>query len=157
MGKTNKQNLVPAWKSGSNGWPNGVPPANIGRPKSRIKALIKTERISLEDLQTIVCLLMNSTETELKKLISDPEAPAVLTIPAGALLEDKKRGRSETWGRLLDRVLGKEVQTVPERINLAQLSPEELRDRRDSLLKKYLRTLGPEGIASLLGDLKTLE
>lgn len=143
MGKLNTQNLSPPWKVGENGWPNGIPPANIGRPRSRIKALIKTERISGEDIQMIVGILLNSTETELKKIECDPELPSFLTIPAGALLEDKKKGRTETWERLMDRVLGKAVQHVTERENLSSLSDEKFEERKRSFLETYLRSLAP--------------
>lgn len=137
-----REDLMPPWQKGKNGWVDGKKPENIGRPKNRLKAFLEDseERVSFDDIRRMTEKLMTSDDAEIKAISDSKTLPFLVVTFAAALIADKKKGVTSTYQTLMDRILGKAIQpTVGVLDNdLHNLSPEDYEAKKAEFLQKNL-------------------
>jgi hypothetical protein len=136
------QNLAPPWEKGKNGWPGGVKPEGVGRPKNRLKAFNEKseDRVSFDDVRRMTERLIVSSIDELEAIKDDKENPSLVVVFAAAILADKKRGITTTYQTLMDRILGKAIQPTVGVVDndLHALTAEEYEAKKADFLTKNL-------------------
>lgn len=129
------------WEKGRSGNPRG-------RPKNRVKALLKkmlsvsklkkSEALSLEEINTIERSILAIELSDLQLLAKADETPAYAKTLAMAAIIDMKNGKTTTMDRLMDRQYGKPQQRVDITTNgksIEQGAPLT-REEQNAYLKK---------------------
>lgn len=114
-----------------------------GRKPSHLKAWIKNDNVSTDDVRSIISKLITRCKNmdDVKDLVKDPKTPPMVLFPLKALLNDYKFGRLKTYEWLIEYAYGKAVQeTRNTNINssedLKNMTPEERRARIDELMAR---------------------
>lgn len=93
-------------------------PEKNGRPKNVFRYLVGQYAISREDIEALLMELSSLSKSDLQRVKTDPNTPAVRAIIASALLRDNKNGSIYSVEFLLDRLFGRAVQKMETVVNI---------------------------------------
>lgn len=101
-------------------------PKNRGRIPSKLRAVIKDNQLSAEDVRCCIKEIIVKNEIELDQYIKDKEEPLLIRIFAKALMADFKTGRLYNVETLLNRMFGLPKYDIDLTISEKQFSAAEL-------------------------------
>jgi len=111
-----KDNLLPPWKKGESGNPNG-------RPKN-IENVLKDHfleehnmKLTKSQAQDIIKTILGKTRSELIELAKNDELPFWIALIANKAQRDFKKGSIHILDVLFDRVYGKPKEEVEQTVN----------------------------------------
>jgi len=120
-------------------------PPNKGRRRDKLKEFIDKERLSANDLLTILeGLLMNYSFKDFEDIHNPAsgheELPILVAAYMKAIMTDHRKGTTDTIDRLMDRVYGRPTNPVDLKsgsgLMVTMITPEERKKRIEELLKK---------------------
>ena len=117
-------------------------PANRGRKPSKLKAWIKEYDVSNADFVAIFkTIIATHTITELEAKVSEKEMgklPVIVALCISAFLHDMKTGTLNSANTVLDRIMGKPIQSVNVSGAISSIpeDPEERRALSEQLTKE---------------------
>lgn len=110
-------------------------PKKNGRKPSQYKLIkaISGKKVEYEmeqgDYNNVCRFLLEQDFDTLKELYQNPKTPSWIRTRVAAMIEDVKRGRSNTVEMLLDRVFGKAIQPIQGNItNINVTDADEMTD-----------------------------
>lgn len=111
-----------------------------GRRPSKVKKYIKDNNISSADISAMAKYMIPLTQKQLQDLFRDETQPFLMRVFAKAMVEDMKDGKIDNILKILDRAVGKQIDTVIQQhnsvsINYNKMSDEELQNELNTLTK----------------------
>ncbi len=137
VSKKSLQNLEKGKKFSS-----GNQPENRGRRPSVIDKYIRENRVSLDDIRTLVSSLMSYNAEEIQAILKDKKdkPPVAALLILKAIMTDIDYGRLDNFVILSDRVFGKPTQSIDlnaaGNMNISMMTSDERKKRIEELLKK---------------------
>ena len=136
----------------SHKWPKGQSGNPKGKPKDRVKALLKqvlpksklkkSEGLTQDEINTIERSILAMELSDLQVLAKADETPAYAKTLAMAAIIDMKNGKTTTVDRLMDRQYGKPQQKVDITTNGKQIQQGTPLTREEQIA--YLKKLEEE-------------
>lgn len=114
------------------------PANNTGRRPSKIKAMVKDNNLSSDDVRAMYKMLFDMEESEIKELIKNPKTPMLIKNFAKAFLNDLSVKNAMTSQKMIDWIYGKAAETHKHTgvMEITTMTPEQRRDRIKELEEK---------------------
>lgn len=121
-------------------------PKNRGRKPSRFKSIMKQldregEKLSVEDLNNIIKVLLTMSVKDIEKLAKDKKTPTSMLIIASSIAGDIESRQIVNLDKLLDRVFGKALEksesTIRNITPAKVLTKKEAKELFENCEKEY--------------------
>lgn len=124
-------------------------PKNPGRKPSKFKKYCKDNNLVLDDIRHVCKMIIAASETKLREILLDKDAPMGVRALVKAFLTDWKNGKIDNFTTMLDRVWGRPTQVVEQKTenlntDVASMPPEERKIIMNEMIERLIKERGYE-------------